>query len=110
MQQEHEANEFAHFLLHPPLSLRLRLFVRRHKKLAIAFLSVFSALLLGCGIFSFVSKERSYYGEYYLTETGTKYHTADCGYVRSKDNIRRMTKEDYATGDYSPCEKCIPTE
>ena len=110
VQQEHEANEFAHFLLHPPLSLRLRLFVRRHKKLALAFLSVFSALLLGCGIFSFVSKERSYYGEYYLTETGTKYHTADCGYVRSKDNIHRMTKEDYATGDYSPCEKCIPAE
>lgn len=110
VRQEHEANEFAHFLLHPPLSLRLRAFIRCHKKRTIAFLSVFAALLLACGIFFFVSRERTYYGEYYLTETGAKYHTADCGYVRSKDNIRRMTKEDYATGDYSPCEKCIPAE
>lgn len=110
VQQEHEANEFAHCLLHPPLSLRLRSFVRCHKKLTIALLSALTALLLAYGLFSFVSRERSYYGEYYLTETGAKYHTADCGYVRGKDSIRRMTKEDYATGNYSPCEKCIPTE
>ena len=107
VQQEHEANEFAHMLLHPPLPVRARLFVRRRKKLCILLCAVLAALAVAGGVLAVIARNSTYYGEYYLTETGAKYHTAQCGYVRDKTNIHRMTKEDYASGKYSPCEKCI---
>ena len=110
VQQEHEANEFAHMLLHPPLSIRARLFVRRRKKLCIWLCAGLAALAVAGGVLAVVARNSTYYGEYYLTETGAKYHTAQCGYVHDKTNIRRMTKDDYASGKYSPCEKCIGDE
>lgn len=110
VQQEHEANEFAHYLLYPPCSLRLRRFLQRHKKLCILLAAVLTALVIGSVVLACVLKEQTYYGKYYLTETGSKYHIADCGYVSGKSNVRRMTKEDYDSGNYSPCEKCIKPE
>lgn len=110
VQQEHEANEFAHMLLHPPLPVRARLFVRRRKKLCLWLCAGLAALAVAGGVLAVVARNNTYYGEYYLTETGAKYHTAQCGYVRDKTNIRRMTKEDYASGKYAPCEKCTSDE
>ena len=48
-----------------------------------------------------------YYGEYYVTPSGTKYHTKDCNFVSGKKNIHRLTKEEYESGEYKPCQICI---
>ena len=100
---EQEANEFAHYCVN--LSLKSR-FYKKRKTVAAA--AVATAVLSG-GVAggNYAIKEMSYYGEYYVTETGYKYHTEDCGYVKSKTNVRRLTDEDFESGKYSPCEKCI---
>ena len=56
VQQEHEANEFAHMLLHPPLPVRARLFVRRRKKLCILLCAVLAALAVAGGVLAVVAK------------------------------------------------------
>ena len=45
--------------------------------------------------------------EYYITKTGTKYHVRDCMYIRNKTDVRRMTEEEYESGEYEPCKACL---
>ena len=110
MEEEHEANEFAHYLLHPGFKGTLLAVVSRHR---IASIIILIALL--CGIISLpvtkhVQLTRSYYGEYYVTETGHKYHTGDCSMIKDKTNIHRLTIEEYESGKYEPCHLCLPEE
>lgn len=44
---------------------------------------------------------------YYITKSGTKYHTASCSYVKSKDSLTTVTKEDINMYNYLPCSRCI---
>lgn len=46
--------------------------------------------------------------EYYITKTGMKYHVRDCMYIRNKTDVRRMTEEEYESGEYEPCKACLP--
>lgn len=55
-------------------------------------------------------RQQEEFGEYYITATGDRYHTADCGFVKDKPNARRMTKEEYASGLFTPCSRCLPEE
>lgn len=66
--------------------------------------------ITGENIKAFESTAKKYYGEYYITSTGNKYHDKDCGYVKGKDNIERLTVEQYESGEYEPCGKCLPSE
>ena len=52
----------------------------------------------------------AYYGEYYVTPSGTKFHTKDCSFVSGerRTGARRLTVDDYATGKYTPCSRCLP--
>ena len=50
----------------------------------------------------------SYYGEYYVTEFGEKYHLKDCMYVKNAEHPRRFTMADYYSGKYEPCQVCEP--
>ena len=50
----------------------------------------------------------SYYGEYYVTEFGEKYHLKDCMYVENAEHPRRFTMADYYSGKYEPCQVCEP--
>ncbi len=54
------------------------------------------------------NQQKNYYGEYYITDTGHKYHRADCIFVKNKENVRRLTEEEFFSGDYEPCEMCLP--
>lgn len=121
VRQENEANEFAHCLLKPGLWERMKMWRRRHATLA-CILAVLCALMIVVGAVLALheskqaSSDRAEYGqqeefgEYYITATGDRYHTADCGFVKDKPNARRMTKEEYASGLFTPCSRCLPEE
>ena len=108
VQEEYEANEFAHFLINPGRWDRTISSIRKHKVATIIIAICVVALVAAGVIFSQIEKEKQYYGEYYITESGNKYHEKDCIYVKDKTNIHRMTVEEFESGEYEPCKMCLP--
>lgn len=105
--EEHVANEFAHYLLHQSAWRKIEYMVKERKK-AVAAVVVAIALLVVSGFIGYkIYCGNTYYGEYYITSTGNKYHDKDCGYVKGKDNVERLTREQYESGEYEPCGKCL---
>lgn len=104
VMQEHEANEFVHYVLEPTVGMKLA--VRR--KPIILSLSVIIVTVIVIALIGVVNQQKTYYGEYYITETGHKYHQADCIFVKDKTNVRRLTEEEFQSGDYEACEICLP--
>ena len=108
VQEEYEANEFAHFLINPGRWDRTISSIRKHKVATIIIAICVVALVAAGVIFSQIEKEKQYYGEYYITESGNKYHEKDCIYVKDKTNTHRMTVEEFESGEYEPCKMCLP--
>ena len=108
VQEEYEANEFAHFLINPGKWDKAIIYVRKHKLAAILTAIGLVVLIAGAVIFFQVEKEKQYYGEYYITDSGNKYHEKDCIYVKDKTNTHRMTIEEFESGEYEPCKMCLP--
>ncbi len=104
VMQEHEANEFVHYVLEPTVGMKLA--VRR--KPIILSLSMIIVIVIVIALIGVVNQQKSYYGEYYITETGHKYHQADCIFVKNKTNVRRLTEEEFQSRDYEECEICLP--
>ena len=108
VRDEYEANEFSHYLLNQSVWQKVRRILFKHKRAAVA-VAVILALGAAAGVSVAVyTKEQSYYGDYYITETGNKYHKKDCIFVKNKTNIRRLTKDEFDSGKYEPCEMCLP--
>lgn len=108
IEEEFEANEFAHYLLHPSLMLKFTSWIHLHKTItivavAIVIIGLVSALFINCML-----KKQTYYGEYYVTESGEKYHEKDCICIKDKNNVHRITKKEFDSGDYEPCQICLP--
>ncbi len=108
VRQENEANEFAHHLLHPSAWQKTKMWVRRNKVLTVVLASVLALAIIGGGVFAYLSSFEHRVGDYYLTETGTKYHTAECGFVKDRDTSRKMTQAEYESGLFTPCTRCLP--
>lgn len=108
VEQEQLANEIAHYLLHPPLFVKLRIAILERKKLAISILSVILGITIALIATSIIVRNNSYYGEYYITENGTKYHEKDCMIIKDKNNTERLTKAEFESGEYDPCQVCLP--
>ena len=108
VQEEHEANEFSHFLLNPGKLDKVSSWIRRHKTAAILTVVILVMLITGGIVLTMIEKEKSYYGEYYITESGNKYHEKDCIFVKDKTNTHRMTIEEFESGEYEPCGICLP--
>ena len=108
VEQEYMANEFAHFLLNPPFTLKVAVWVKNHKKAtiisAISILLAIVVVVVGVNI----AQSKTYYKEYYITEGGEKYHEKDCIFVKDKTNTRRLTEKDFYSGEYDPCQICLP--
>ena len=62
----------------------------------------------GVLIWGAIQKEQSYYGEYYLTESGNKYHKEECIFIKDKTNVQRITVKEFESGEYAPCKMCLP--
>ena len=106
--QEHRANEFAHYLLYPGILKRTKFLIKKHKKLIAVVCSCILLAAIGITVFSILSKSKDRFGEYYLSATGNKYHLKNCIYVKDKDNVRQMTEEELKSGEYEPCQVCMP--
>lgn len=105
--EEHEANEFTHYILNRGVAGKLGDFVKKNRKVIGIVAALLAVLLVGTAILGKVKEERSYYGKYYITASGDKYHKEDCRFIKDKNNIRRMTKEEYESGKYEPCGICL---
>lgn len=108
VREEHEANEFVHYVLRPTITDRIRRFISRHKKAILAALLALVLVIVGIVIWGRIRAEKQYYGEYYVTESGQKYHRKECIFVKDKDNVHRLTEEEFNSGDYEPCQICLP--
>lgn len=109
VQDEHEANEFEHYILNIPNSTKAEIWFFNNIRI-ITIVTIVS-LLLAIAVGVWVKKqyeEKRYYGEYYITETGTKYHEKDCMFVKDKTSVRRLTEEEFQSGNYEPCKTCLP--
>lgn len=102
--QEHEANEFVHFVLYPTLGMKI---AQRRKQIIISLSAIIAAVTI-IALIGAVNQQKTYYGEYYITETGHKYHKADCVFVKNKINVRRLTEEEFESGEFEACEMCLP--
>ena len=105
--QEHQANEFAHYLLYPGMAQKTKNWLKKHKKLAVSLCVCVLLIAAGITAFAIVSKERTF-SDYYISATGNKYHIKNCIFVKNKDNVRRLTKEEFESGEYEPCHVCMP--
>ncbi len=108
VEQEHVANEVAHYLLNPPAFLKLRINMSANRKIVVPVMIVLLCIVIAIPIITRVIKSQSYYGEYYVTENGTKYHEKDCMIIKDKVNTRRLTESDFYSGEYEPCHVCLP--
>ena len=108
VEEEYVANEFAHYLLHPPLFLKFVITVKSNKKKALWIAIIALALAVIIPLTVNIIQSHSYYGEYYVSESGTKYHEKECMTIKDRSNIRRLTEKDYYSGDYEPCHVCLP--
>lgn len=107
VKEEYEANEFAHYLLNPGRSVKTVQNIKKHKKAAVGIMASLAVIICAVCVVGVVYAKNVYYGEYYVTSSGAKYHTKDCSFVSGKKNIHRLTKEEYESGEYEPCQICI---
>ncbi len=101
VQEEYEANEFAHYLLNPPSD-------NRRAVKTVCAVSVLLLAVLGALVIRNAYVRGKYYGDFYVTSSGEKYHERQCIFVRNKTNIHRLTKEEFEDGKYEPCKVCLP--
>lgn len=105
--EEDEANQFAHYLLRPSLKDSCRVNGHIYKKRLISICLVIVAAVGIMGLLLYDQKLSSYYEEYYITESGGKYHEKECIFVKDKNNISRLTLEEFENGEYEPCQVCL---
>lgn len=97
--QERQANEFAHYLLRDPSGAR-----RRAAVLAVVLAALICALCIWKTM-----HDRAVYTDYlYRTRAGSKYHLRGCMYIRDRRDVVRLTRQEYESGEYGPCEACLP--
>ena len=108
VREEYEANEFSHYLLNQGVWQKGHRALAKNKRKVIAVLSVLVIVALLSGATAIYEKDQLYYGNYYITETGYKYHKKECFFIKNKTNVKRLTEEQYETGKYAPCKMCLP--
>ena len=87
--EEHDANEFSHYLLLPGKGYLIKHWINEH--ITACVVSII-ALALAIGMITLsncVRYRNSLYGEYYITENGSHYHKKGCAYIKDKTNIHR---------------------
>lgn len=105
VSEELEANEFVHYLLH---RRKLTNWFLRNKKMIIAIGLAITLTGIGYGAYSIISYNMMPYANYYITESGNKYHQKECIFVKDKKNVHRMKKEEFESGEYERCKICLP--
>ena len=105
---EFEANEFAHYVLNPTLLNKMTTFVLNHKVVSIISGILVLLIVGGCIATPIIMKQQSYYGNYYVSPSGTRYHEEECFYIRDKETKERVTRDDIINRGLEPCKVCLP--
>ncbi len=106
VKEEYEANEFVHYFLNPSAGIRLRNMTARHKRRTVVVLLAIAIVVTG-GIFAYGAVIDQKYSPYYATSFGHRYHLRNCTQINGKTNVRRLTKEEFGSGNYEPCGTCL---
>ncbi len=104
VKEEYEANEFSHHLLNKSVSKSIIV----HQKsfiIAVIMLCLFAVILAAYFI---NHNKNTYHGDFYITSTGQCYHKKDCIFIKNKTNSMKLTTEKFESGNYSPCDMCLP--
>lgn len=102
VRQEYEANEFAHCLLNGTWKFG-SLF---RSGGFVAVFSVLVVLIMGYAVIGAL-----YLGNvkhYYVTDSGDKYHEAECIHVKDNESAREVTGKEIIYGGYERCQTCLP--
>lgn len=108
VKNEHNANEFSHYLLHQSVFRKAKDFIAVHRKAFIAS-AIMLCLVIGClTAYLIIRNKKMYEDNLYITSTGERYHKKECIFVKNKTNIKKLTEEEFESGNYSPCDMCLP--
>lgn len=108
VKDEHEANEFSHYLLEESFNRKVTCLVNKNKKSIIIITSIIIVALVVTFVGIVVHREKAYYGDYYITSTGNKYHKRECIFTKDKTTVRRLNKKEFEKGNYEACDICLP--
>lgn len=108
--EEYEAHEFTHHLLNPTAITKSKAVIHAHKRVSVAVFALLTVALLMVGYIYGVNHHIEYTDDFYITPTGLKYHRAACSAIKGRDSARKMTREEYESGQYEPCSLCVPEE
>ena len=68
----------------------------------------FYSIIIGIVCAANAAQENRYYGDYYVTISGQKYHTKECFTISGSESAHRITKAEHESGQYSSCSICLP--
>ncbi len=105
VMQEYEANEFAHHLLNAYFDEN-----RKTKQILSIICGVVATFLIVFMIAMGCYNKSIYKENLYRTADGSKYHRRNCMYIKDKKDVYRLTKEEFESGKYEPCQACLPDE
>ncbi len=112
VHEEHDANEFSHFLLEKFQKQKGSIFFARHKPVIIAISAILLIALISVftvvGVGHYENSKKNKYVDYYITATGGKYHEKDCGTLKKSRSVRRMTQRELDSGLFERCHTCLP--
>lgn len=108
VQEEAEANEFAHYLLHPKRMAKMNNWILLHKKQLIITGAIIAIICVSIPTIYYFTTRIPYNEEYYVTENGAKYHLINCITIKNSGKIHHMTQAEFLSGDYDPCQVCLP--
>lgn len=101
--QEQEANEFSHYLLKDRSGEKAR---KRISVIVCAFVILIGSVT---GILLKQHHDKTVYtAGFYRTATGGSYHLRDCMYIKDRKDVYRLTRKEYESGEYEPCDACLP--
>lgn len=107
VKEEHEANEFTHYLLEQN---GVKNVIAVHSKTVITA-GIILCLIVGSLVtYLIIQNKKLYIDDLYVTATGERYHKKECIFVKNKTDIKKLSKEKFESGIYSPCDMCLPDE
>ncbi len=110
VKDEHEANEFSHYLLKQSVFRKMKKTIASHRKAFIASVVILCLIIGSLAAYLIICNRNTYKDNLYITTTGECYHKKECIFVKNKTNIKKLTKEEFESGNYSPCDMCLPDE
>lgn len=108
VKDEHEANEFSHYLLKPSSFRKAKNVIAVHRKAFITSVIILCLIVGALSGYLIIQNKNLYKDDLYVTSTGECYHKKECIFVKNKTNIQKLTKEEFEKGTYSPCDMCLP--